>query len=241
MTRTVVEEMVASIAHDILRGVYAPGDRLPPFRALAETFGVTLPTAQRAVGRVDELGLITVRQGRGATVLDPYVSAHPGVLPYWVDAVLGDPPKACAIVSDFLEVRRELAALLVVRLRSADLEPVVEAVDTLERVVSGSGTVPELVAADLTVVRAMLAAAPSVVLASVFNAFSALLEAIEPLAEAMYAEPAMNVAGYRGVLALAASAEPELIRTAIPAALRALDEATVSRFRSNLEERCLDS
>ena len=241
MAQTVVDKMVSEIARGILNGAYAVGMKLPSYRALAREFGVTLPTAQRAVGRIDELGLVEVRHGSGAVVLDPSISATPGVLPYWVAAVLDQPERACAIVADFLHVRRELAGVMVARLIGADLRSVVSAVDEMERLVVDGAPVRELMSADHEVIRQMLSVAPSVALASVFNAFSALQRGIEPLAEAMYAEPALNVAGYRAVVSVALDGEEGRLRMAVPTTLAALDAATLNRFRRTLEEQCLDS
>lgn len=230
--------MVETIAKDIFRGIYAPGDRLPPYRRIAESFGVTLPTAQRAVGRIHELGLVSVRQGSGAAVLDPIVSAHPGVLPYWVAAVIDRPAEASRIVGDFLEVRRELAAVLVAGLGEADtdaLARVDERVDQLEHLATSGAPVDEIMKADLDVVRAMLTARGSIALATIFNAFAQLLQSVPALPRAMYASPALNVAGYRGALDLIRSdATPEMIRPVVETTLQELDRVTVSAFEEEL-------
>jgi DNA-binding FadR family transcriptional regulator len=40
-------------------------------RALATTHGVTVPTIQRVIARLEALGIAHARQGSGVSVLDP--------------------------------------------------------------------------------------------------------------------------------------------------------------------------
>ncbi|WP_105385124.1 MocR-like pyridoxine biosynthesis transcription factor PdxR [Neorhizobium alkalisoli] len=54
----------------IVSGVYAPGDRLPSTRALAEELGVSRTTVTTAFDQLISEGYVTVRQGAKATVAD---------------------------------------------------------------------------------------------------------------------------------------------------------------------------
>lgn len=54
----------------ILSGGYTPGERLPPQRVLAEELQVNLSSVREALGRLEQLRLLDVRHGDGATVLD---------------------------------------------------------------------------------------------------------------------------------------------------------------------------
>ena len=238
MSKTIVEQMVAKIAGDIFRGEYEPGDRLPPYRRLAESFDVTLPTAQRAVGRIHELGLVTVRQGSGATVLDPATHASPAVLGYWVGAVRDQPERARQIVEDFLEVRRELATSLVVRLSMADeegLEHVEDAVSAFADAVASGASAEDYREADLAVIRAIIRARPSIALGTIFNSFVELLRAIPELTRAMYSNPALNVAGYRSAIRMVRGGTPEeTIRDAVQTTMRPLDQTTARKFEAEL-------
>jgi GntR family transcriptional repressor for pyruvate dehydrogenase complex len=51
-------------------GAYAPGERLPSERELAETFGVSRVSVREAVRALVAVGLIRVHHGRGAFVAD---------------------------------------------------------------------------------------------------------------------------------------------------------------------------
>lgn len=53
---------------EIARGVYEPGERLPTEFQLAERFGVNRHTVRRALGGLEDKGLLRVEQGRGTFV-----------------------------------------------------------------------------------------------------------------------------------------------------------------------------
>ncbi len=61
--RAFVESMIAS-------GQYAPGDRLPPIRALSEQFELTPGTARRMLKELCDKGVLTFRHGSGTYVCD---------------------------------------------------------------------------------------------------------------------------------------------------------------------------
>lgn len=54
----------------ILSGRYAPGERLPPQRELARELGVNMASVREGVKRLEQLGLVEVRQGDAMRVLD---------------------------------------------------------------------------------------------------------------------------------------------------------------------------
>lgn len=62
-----------SIQRDIAESVFRPGDRLPTEFELAAQFGVNRHTVRRALGELEEKGLIRVEQGRGTFVREQVV------------------------------------------------------------------------------------------------------------------------------------------------------------------------
>jgi DNA-binding FadR family transcriptional regulator len=63
--RNAFEVTVERLAQSIRLGVLADGDRLPPERELAETFGVSRVTLREAIKALRDAGLVDSRRGRG--------------------------------------------------------------------------------------------------------------------------------------------------------------------------------
>jgi GntR family transcriptional regulator len=61
-------QLAARLADEIAGGTYAPGSLLPTEAELCERFGVSRITIRHAVAELRTLGLVEVRQGKGATV-----------------------------------------------------------------------------------------------------------------------------------------------------------------------------
>jgi hypothetical protein len=136
-----------------------------------------------------------------------------------------------ATCAELLAVRRALAGALVERLvavrpSDAALDGVEAAIGRLERAI-GSPT-ESVAAADLAVVGAWVDAAGSDVLAVLVQPVGRLLGSLPELASAIYAEPAVNVALWRAMLAAVrdGSARPE----ALLALLAERDADTVRRI-----------
>ena len=63
--RNAFEVTVERLAHSIRLGVLVEGDRLPPERELAETFGVSRVTLREAIKALRAANLVKSRRGRG--------------------------------------------------------------------------------------------------------------------------------------------------------------------------------
>lgn len=234
---SVVDELVQSVTRDILLGHILPSHNLPPIRALAEQHGVTVPTAQRAVARLAELGLIQVRHGSGMKVLDPRRSANLAALPYWLEALRGEPVEARRVLMDFLDLRAVLAVELLTRvgpkLSGDEDAPVHDAVETLMTLAQSNAPLDELVRADLEVARRLLELSPQVAFSALWSSLAALLEAVPEVARAMYREPLSNVMGWKAAFELAIGGED--LRTTLLPLIRQFDQLTASRFVEELE------
>lgn len=57
-----------SIRREINGGKYKPGDTLPPIREIAEAWGCTIGTVQRAIRELDSSGLVTTHAGKRTRV-----------------------------------------------------------------------------------------------------------------------------------------------------------------------------
>ncbi|SAI71470.1 GntR family transcriptional regulator [Bordetella ansorpii] len=56
------------LATDIRKKLYAPGEQLPPEPELAARYGVNRHTIRRAMGELEQSGLVRIEQGRGTFV-----------------------------------------------------------------------------------------------------------------------------------------------------------------------------
>jgi len=61
----------------ITAGRYAPGERLPSNRDLAQEYGVALMTMQRALGALADEGLVALYRSRGTFVRSPDADQQP--------------------------------------------------------------------------------------------------------------------------------------------------------------------
>lgn len=240
---TLPEILVADLAGAICRGEYAPGDRLPPIRVLADQYGVTVATTQRAVARLEEMGLVQVLMGSGMTVQDPVQSAGPNVLPYLFRSVFEQPDRACAILADFLELRREMAANHLVHIRGmvANLDPAqVDALlsHLLENAQSPDGNVSSVADADFAATRALLELRPQMAYSIVWGIFERLVRTTPELLEAMHSDPAVVAASYTHLVKALRSDESDgAVRDTIEAIIAEADAKTVTRFRRILVKK----
>jgi DNA-binding transcriptional regulator YhcF (GntR family) len=66
-----IEAVFEVIIGDIIRGVYAPGARLPAERELARALAASRPTLREALRRLTEWRLVEPRRGSGIVVRSP--------------------------------------------------------------------------------------------------------------------------------------------------------------------------
>src|SRR5688572_8031924 len=67
---TASEELFRLLRDDILAGRYAPGEKLPPQRALAAEYALNATTVREAIKRLEQLRLVDVRHGDAMRVAD---------------------------------------------------------------------------------------------------------------------------------------------------------------------------
>ena len=85
LTRTSLPDQVFHrLVSDVLSGRYAPGERLPAQRALAAELGVNMASVREGVKRLEQLGLVEVRQGDAMRVRDWRLHGGPDVLAHLI-------------------------------------------------------------------------------------------------------------------------------------------------------------
>lgn len=102
--RSVSDEVFAEIRDAVLGERFAPGDLLPPERALAQSFAVNRHAVREALKRLQEAGFVRVVHGGGTEVLDVRRTAGLDLLAHL--AVSESGPAGRRLLRDGLEMRR---------------------------------------------------------------------------------------------------------------------------------------
>ena len=119
--RRLHEDVAEQLRDAILDGRFAAGRKLPPERELAQEFGVNRTSVRESLKVLEGLGLVTVRQGDGATVR-PVVDASLELLG---PMIFHGGRVDLGLVAEMAEVLRpmlrEMGRLAITRCRPADL------------------------------------------------------------------------------------------------------------------------
>jgi len=112
--------IIARIDEMISTGALAPGDRLPPERQLAQTFGVSRGSLRQAFQALADRQIIESRHGDGTYLLRPLDTALPG------EAIVTAIGEQRGFLRDVLEFRQmlepQIAALAAQRIGPEDLD-----------------------------------------------------------------------------------------------------------------------
>ena len=227
-----------SLGAAILRGEYPVGARLPTVRELARRFEVNAATVQRAVTSLVRLGLVVAQKGSGIVVQDPQEVGDVAAIPLWIEALADQPEAATAMLADFLEVRRILAAQLIARNRAA----LVEQADVLgdlagELLAASKGGLDAVRAADAAFQRAVAKAAGNRAALAVVNTGVKLVAAVPEAALALYGDPdgIVRVMG-DVVAALRSKTSATRLAADLEQSLWELDRGSLERFERLLHE-----
>jgi GntR family transcriptional repressor for pyruvate dehydrogenase complex len=133
--RRLHESVAEQLRDAILDGRFAAGRKLPPERELAAEFQVNRTSVREAIKVLEGLGLVSVRQGDGATVR-PLTEASLSVLPFLIHRGGRTDRQAVADVTEVLmPLFFEMARLAVDRVTSEHLR----ALRALRAVIADAG------------------------------------------------------------------------------------------------------
>ncbi len=214
---TAVEACERAIRQALLAGDYAPGERLPPERALADELGVNRTTLRAALGRLASARLLAVRQGSGYVVQDYRQVAGLELLPDLAELSRERGEGIGPMVSELLEVRRRIAVMALERIAARaeagalDDAPLRHAVAHFASLVDAGASIDALAEADLAVTAAVLGATGSPVLGLILNPISFVVRELEPLRRAIYQDPASIAVGHQLLLAWVRAPSAEAI------------------------------
>src|SRR4051812_49875341 len=89
----IASRVFGHLVEDVLSGRYEPGEKLPTQRALAEELDVNMASVREAVKRLEQLGLVEVRQGDAMRGTDWRASGGAGRVPPGVFPAGGGRPR----------------------------------------------------------------------------------------------------------------------------------------------------
>ncbi|MCA8920311.1 MAG: FadR family transcriptional regulator [Planctomycetes bacterium] len=230
--QSAVDACAEQLRTAILEGRLAAGERLPPERELAATFGVNRVTLRAALGRLGSAGLLATRQGSGHVVQDFRARGGPGL----IAGLLRITRSSAALeraASDLFLVRRHLAHAVLERLtqlEEVDVAPLNAAVAQFGEAVARGASLEALAEADLAVVGALVDATESVVLKLCLNPVVHVLGSSAALRRAIYADPASNLRAWQLVAAWCASGRPREGLNGVLDLLRERDRHTLTHF-----------
>jgi GntR family transcriptional regulator, transcriptional repressor for pyruvate dehydrogenase complex len=141
-----IEEVVTRLRELIESDRFVAGDRLPSERSLSEALRVGRSTIREALRTLEALGLIELRQGRGAFVSAKSLRAD-GELPF-ADWPRGYRWRIADVIEARVEIERGAAALAARRRSTRDLERMQAALDGFTEA-TARGDLSALVLADV--------------------------------------------------------------------------------------------
>ena len=167
---------------EILDGRLAPGDRLPPERALAERHGANRNTLREALRKLEQLGLVRARQGQGITVQD---FRRDGTLELLTPFLLegGAVGERISVLVDLLQARRHVLQTtlkLVAERHDADDLARLQALAQAQVAAAERGDAEAVVRGDIALVDAFFDAAHSLTFRWIANS---LLEVAREIVE----------------------------------------------------------
>lgn len=205
---------------DVVNGVTAPGAPLPREADLARQFGVSRGVARECIRGLEERGLVSVKHGRGATVLsaDRWNVLDPDVLTALLDAERGAP-----ILTEYLQCRRileiEAVALAAERAGEHELTALADAFARMcacaERALSNPAAEDLYHEADIAFHRAVIAATGNRALGNLTEPIHRAFDAARrPLARPER-RIERSIPEHRRILSAIAARDPEGARAAM--------------------------
>jgi GntR family transcriptional repressor for pyruvate dehydrogenase complex len=212
-------KLAATVAQQVLEQIrsngLAPGTRMPSERELMAALGVGRSTIREAMNGLAMLGVLEIRHGQGAFVINPDAGA---AAPRGITAALSR-----GITRDLIEARRvvevHVARLAAERRTEADLNEIAECITDHERAIkSGQPAVEPSVRFHVRVG----AAAHSDVLSSIVSSFAELMTERAPIFEASPHYREWELEQHRSMYEPIRDGDPELAAARMAAHLDAL-------------------
>ena len=234
-----MDAVVDAISLRILRGELRPGARLPSVRALAEVHDVNVSTIQRAIARLEEIGIVVAKPRSGVEVLDPARHAGTGLWPVVLRHASEQRERAIALLRDVLDTRRalsvEVGRALVHVPRERYASELDDAIERFARVVRQEGAPLSAIAeSENEIIRTALIAVGRPAVLAIHNDIGAMLISSEPVLRVIYVDPERPLELWRAFAQILATGGAEDHLAFIGPLLASADERAVAAFAATL-------
>jgi GntR family transcriptional regulator, transcriptional repressor for pyruvate dehydrogenase complex len=203
-SRSIVEEVTDRIAFEIISGAYAPGERLPSVRALADKCGINPSTVQIVVARLRDAGFVQSSHGSGFIVRDIELYGGIDVWGYLFRFAQEMPERATKLLENLLATRRvltfEVIRAIAKQSGPVDLRPLRRAVERLETLVRSGAGREDFARAELHAARVFMHQADQPVVLAIYNTVGEILLTVPKVLDAMYEDPAFNLAMWKSLV-----------------------------------------
>jgi GntR family transcriptional repressor for pyruvate dehydrogenase complex len=204
--RSLVSDQVFRVLCDaILGGSYAPGEKLPTQRRLAEELGVNLAPIREALKRLEQLRLIEVRQGDAMRVRD--WRAH-GALDVLGHAIFGGAAVDRPTLRAVMEARRGMLAEVARMAADRRTDPQAERLTELAAELAAATSAESAQALDFAFFAEMIDAAQNIVFVLIMNTMRDLYFARAELFRAVVHEHSTLVPLYVRAAAAVTARDP---------------------------------
>lgn len=187
--KAISESVAEQLRLAILRGEVAVGERLPPERELAPSFGTNRNTLREAIRSLEAQGLVVARQGDGVRVTDFREVGELSLLPDLVRVAPAN--ERNEMLDDILRMRRRMAVEIAGLAADRASAPHVASLEELMRLQRAhDGDILLTMQTDLAIYKAMVDAAGSVVARLMFHTLSRLSQAcVERIPALLFVHP----------------------------------------------------
>lgn len=210
----------------ILDGELEPGTLLPPERTLAAELDVNRHTLRGALGRLESEGLLRIRQGQGATVLDYRLSGRLDLIAHF------DIDQQRSLLGAFLELRRAVAveaiALACERATAEQLAELEQLAEQQEQEHDRAAFIDR----DFLFARSVLRAAVNLPMELLFNTVLAFYRQHPDLADVMFGDLDIVRPTYRATVELLRSGDAQTAREAVRATAELIDAGRLAQVAS---------
>ena len=217
----------------MLTGVFAEGERLPAERLLAEQLGVTRTTLRAALGRLEGEGLLEIRQGSGATVLDFREHGRLGLIEHLPTRGSTEELK---VIRGLLELRRGVASEAVALACERADEEQIEELGQLAELQASETDRSEYIRRDVEFTRRVARAADNLPMELLYNEILRASRSRPMVDQLRFEDLALVSPTYQWTVDLIRQGDPDQARIAMKQMLELVDDAALDRLRWDKEK-----